>query len=578
MKHHTSRFWQLAIASAMLMTAVTVVHAQKAKKKPLKVFILAGQSNMQEMTRWQTLPGLADSPKTKYLYDKLVDGEGKIKNFDDIYVAKAGLEQLENGEKKVISRGYNLTKDVGGVKVDKVDADSKFGAELGFATTMREQLNEPILIVKVAFGGKSLWSDFRPPNVPVFLPPDAGHPEHKDYKATDNPIPTDFKLPPNVVIPEGRGKNCQIFQGKPMVINGVSTLYVSHVKNRVHLVSPFKTGDYIIGMNGQAVGSDPANRWRGLFFKLSRRIHDWKIKMTVFRPNPEGKLDANGMIKGEIKTFVIDVALTLEDKHAGIPAEMAMDHSAPKKLVGGGVYYWHAVNHIRNVLKDPGKFHPAYDPKAGYEIAGMVWFQGFNDRIANQIYLCGDRPRGFERYSYLLSHLIRNIRKEVKAPDMPFVIGVFGQGPVTPADKPDPFRQAMAAPASYPEFKGTVAAVETIQFRDLKIEEIKSLPKKIAAYKGNDPEHPYAKKLAEVEAYKKTLPPIPKRGRSRGQYLSSLQRKAYEIYLGKEAMDYLDQNVCERGFHYYGSPKFFVRAGEAFAKANVELMKKQEKK
>ena len=49
---------------------------------------------------------------------------------------------------------------------------------------------------------------------------------------------------------------------------------------------------------------------------------------------------------------------------------------------------------------------------------------------------------------------------------MPFVIGVMGIDGMKPGVHMTHFRQTMAAPASLPEFKGNVVAVETAPFWD----------------------------------------------------------------------------------------------------------------
>ncbi len=65
---------------------------------------------------------------------------------------------------------------------------------------------------------------------------------------------------------------------------------------------------------------------------------------------------------------------------------------------------------------------PEYDEKAGYELAGFVWLQGFNDLVDGQTY----PNENYDEYSRLLSHFIRDVRKDLSAPKMPFVIGVLG--------------------------------------------------------------------------------------------------------------------------------------------------------
>ena len=124
-----------------------------------------------------------------------------------------------------------------------------------------------------------------------------------------------------------------------------------------------------------------------------------------------------------------------------------------------GAYYRLMMKLIKTVLADPGKYCEAYDPKQGYEIAGFGWFQGFND----QFYY----PGSYDYYADVLAHFIRDVRKELDAPNMPFVIGVIGMGGNNVTNpKMLELRKCMAAPASMPEFEGNVAAVETAAFWD----------------------------------------------------------------------------------------------------------------
>ena len=111
----------------------------------------------------------------------------------------------------------------------------------------------------------------------------------------------------------------------------------------------------------------------------------------------------------------------------------------------------------------------AYDPKQGYEIAGFIWFQGYNDMVgpyppANP--QKGRRsPKDYSEYSRLLACFIRDVRKDLQAPKMPFVIGVIGIGGEENV-KQESFRKAMAVPAEMPEFKGNVVAVPTAKYWD----------------------------------------------------------------------------------------------------------------
>ncbi len=128
------------------------------------------------------------------------------------------------------------------------------------------------------------------------------------------------------------------------------------------------------------------------------------------------------------------------------------------KDAASGVFYRAMIEHVRKVTKDIKRVYPEYDEKAGYELAGFVWFQGFNDLVDGGTYPHGN----FDEYSRLLAHFIRDVRKDLSAPKMPFVIGVLG----VDGDKNVNFRKAMAAPADMPEFKGNVVAVDTAPFWD----------------------------------------------------------------------------------------------------------------
>lgn len=187
---------------------------------------------------------------------------------------------------------------------------------------------------------------------------------------------------------------------------------------------------------------------------------------------------------------------------------------------GAGAYYKLMIDHVKNVLKDPKKVVPSYNSKDGYEIDGFVWFQGWNDLVDQQAYPERGKPGGYDKYSGYMAHFIRDVRKDLDSPKLPIVIGVLGvNGPVetftSPRYKPiyQSFREAMAAPASMPEFKGSVVAVPTEQFWDLK--------------------------LAAARDKKERTP------------------EEEEIAKG----------ASNQGFHYHGAAKFFGPAGKAFAEA-----------
>jgi len=91
-----------------------------------------------------------------------------------------------------------------------------------------------------------------------------------------------------------------------------------------------------------------------------------------------------------------------------------------------GKYYRLMMEHITKVLDDPARVYPGYNEDDGYEIAGFVWFQGWNDMVASDVYPTRDQPGGYDAYSEVLAHFIRDVRRDLKTPELPFVIGVMG--------------------------------------------------------------------------------------------------------------------------------------------------------
>jgi hypothetical protein len=171
---------------------------------------------------------------------------------------------------------------------------------------------------------------------------------------------------------------------------------------------------------------------------------------TDFRPPSAGQY--------KLPKAVQDVWLQHPQGAHGIPKLEDRKKWQDDKDAASGVMYQAMIEHVRKVTKDIKRVCPEYDEKAGYELAGFIWFQGFNDLVDSQTYPNGN----YDEYSRLLSHFIRDVRKDLSAPKMPFVIGVLG----VDGDKNVNLRKAMAAPADTPEFKGNVVAVDTAPFWD----------------------------------------------------------------------------------------------------------------
>ena len=113
-----------------------------------------------------------------------------------------------------------------------------------------------------------------------------------------------------------------------------------------------------------------------------------------------------------------------------------------------GPFYTQMLAEIREALGSLKQAFPDYDGR-GYELAGFVWFQGWNDMCT---------PPAIPEYEQNLANLIQDVRKEFKAPSLPVVIGETGNC------NNIPFRKAQAAVAERPELKATVAFVPTAAF------------------------------------------------------------------------------------------------------------------
>lgn len=120
-----------------------------------------------------------------------------------------------------------------------------------------------------------------------------------------------------------------------------------------------------------------------------------------------------------------------------------------------GARYRDMIKEVKTVLADIKAVYPDYDGK-GYELSGLVWFQGFNDVINNEFRA---------EYGANMVNFIRDVRKDLGVPRLPIVIGELGMDgvEVNPrwAHKHYALRKAQEAPSQMPEFKRTVAFART---------------------------------------------------------------------------------------------------------------------
>ena len=348
------------LVSLVWFCFVANAFAQDESKQPIKVFILAGQSNMEgKGSVLTTEHQLADPAKSERFSHLKHDGNWVER--DDVFIDYLG----NNGQ-----RFGKLTMGYGTSKQDELRV---FGPELGFGWAIGDHLDEPVLIIKTAWGGKSIDRDFRPPS-------------------------------------------------------------------------------------------------RGFPDSLAQVVEQQQKR------KPE---------------------LTVQDYKKGY-----------------GHFYRLMIGEINKVTSDLKTYVPDYEDQ-GFQLAGFVWFQGWNDQYA---------PTSVEDYEENLAAFIKDVRRDLETPDLPFVIGAMGHNGENQKGKIKQIADAQAAVAERDEFQGSVVTIRTAQYWDTEAE---------AAFK---------------------------------KYWADEDNRDVEMWR---------KFGNDRGYHYLGSPVFFYNAGKGFGEAMIELLEKK---
>ena len=303
-------WWVIAVA--VLAGAIAAARPSTAAEGAVKVFVLAGQSNMEGKANNELLEHQAQAPETKDLFKHLrKDGKWIVR--DDVFI-------------KFLGRKGGLTIGYG--------SPGRTGVELEFGTVMGDHFDEPVVLIKAAWGGHSLFKLFRPPSA---------------------------------------------------------------------------------GLPGDAA------------------------------------------LQAELEQAQKRVKQNNEKRKRNDPLPTMADIKKPY-----GQSYRNMMSEVKDVFDNYETMFPTLKGKQ-LELAGFVWFQGFND-------MWGDAPA---EYASNMKHFILDVRRDLKAPMLPFVIGALGQNGSKPAKGGMlAVRNAQLAMNDVPEFKGNVKAIRTDVLADKNAERL----------------------------------------------------------------------------------------------------------
>jgi len=148
--------------------------------------------------------------------------------------------------------------------------------------------------------------------------------------------------------------------------------------------------------------------------------------------------------------------------HTDFLSPSSKKYPEPKADGDTGFQYAEVLRHVKEITGNLKKYYPQYNGK-GYEIVGMGWHQGWNDRISQP---------AVDVYEKNMENLIKDIRKDLGLKKLPFVIANTGMGGwnivgsyKAKVEKLMVAQLALADPRKYPEFKGNVGGVETRGFQ-----------------------------------------------------------------------------------------------------------------
>ncbi len=126
----------------------------------VKVFILAGQSNMEGHGQTRSLDHLGDHPEYGHLLASLKDPDGSWRTRDDVTIYWQAKQPV-----------------YGPLTVGWGASENEIGPELLFGALMGDRHEVPVLLIKTAWGGRDVYCDFRSPS--------AGDPSDGEWAVVD---------------------------------------------------------------------------------------------------------------------------------------------------------------------------------------------------------------------------------------------------------------------------------------------------------------------------------------------------------------------------------------------------------
>ena len=395
MRKRSTNMRNIFVLAALVMIGVsTQTSADQPPKSPVKVFILAGQSNMEGKALASTLEAVIADSKTHDEFKHLkTDGKWTVRQ--DVWVTF--LDKSIRGTSDIplygpLSVGFGGHKTTGKPKRPAPTV----GPEIGIGYVLGDHYDEQVLLIKAAWGGKSVKRNFRPPSA----------------------MPTDEQL-----------------------------------KQELEAVK---------------------------------------------KKNPD---------------------MTFEELKESY-----------------GMFYRKILEETHKVTNNIKKYFASYDESQGYEIAGLIWFQGWNDGVG----------RGNPDYVEQMAHFIRDLRKDLNAPNLPVAIGELGTDGPGAEGWIATFRAQQARIAAIDEFKGNVRLAKTAQFwptfpdTDDKWQAFREEAKKNEQKPESDPT-----RINPGEYYQTNW----------------VQRYAKEL-----------SYFSDKRYHYKGSGACYYRMGEAMATAILQMI------